>query len=215
MGLLLKKKIGKTIRLAIWEIEESEDWYLSQLQLNTNEKNRLASIRGSRRLEWLAGRWLLHVLSGEEKRLAIVVDDFGKPFLKGKSDWISLSHSHQRVAAIISNQPVGIDIQFLVEKIKRIAGKFLRKEEAESLEENVEIEQLHVYWGAKESLYKAYGKKQLEFRDHIFVTPFAYKEQGTLKGKVIKEDFKADYSIFYEKVENYMLVFAKQQSINT
>jgi phosphopantetheinyl transferase (holo-ACP synthase) len=94
-------------------------------------------------------------------------------------------------------------------KIQRIAPKFMRNEESESLNSDNSLAHLHIFWGAKEALYKAYGKKKLDFKAHIFVEPFAYLPKGETIGKVKKEDFEANFNIYFEKIENYYLVFAE------
>ena len=51
-------------------------------------------------------------------------DDYGKPHLKdGKC--ISITHSHNFSAIIVSDKEVGIDIEMQREKIRRIAHKFI------------------------------------------------------------------------------------------
>jgi len=80
----------------------------------------------------------------------------------------------------------------------------------DSLKSKTRLEHLHVYWGAKEALYKAYGRKKLEFREHILIEPFAYNlKKGKCKGIVIKGDFSATYSLSYQKIGNHMLVYCQ------
>ena len=53
-----------------------------------------------------------------------------------------------------------------------------------SLQPKTRMEHLSVYWGAKEALYKAYGRKKLEFKQHILVEPFKYNlKKGICKGQ--------------------------------
>ena len=115
-------------------------------------------------------------------------------------------------AVIAAPKPVGIDIQQVVEKIERIAHKFMRPEETASLQTATELEHLHVYWGAKEALYKAYGRKLLDFKKHIHITPFDYDVTiGQCEGYVIKDDFKAFYQLKYRKVDDYILVYGQEK----
>ena len=73
------------------------------------------------------------------------------------------------------------------------------------------LEQLHVYWGAKEALYKAYGKRKLEFREHIILEPFEYSVSfGQCRGYVKKDAEFLIFDIHYRLIENYMLVYAMQ-----
>ena len=88
----------------------------------------------------------------------------------------------------------------------------MRPEEMESLEASTRLEQLHVYWGAKESLYKAYGRRLLDFREHIAITPFAFKASGgEIYGRIRKDQFAANYQLQYELMGNYILVYGHQE----
>ena len=66
----------------------------------------------------------------------------------------------------------------------------MRKVESDSLDEGTRLEHLHYYWGAKEALYKCYGRRRLDFKEHILIEPFEYAENGKTTGTVIKDDFK-------------------------
>lgn len=210
MPLIRHDLLTPTAELGIWQIMEPELWFLEELLLYPPELRQLGELKGRRRQEWLAARQLIHQMSGREKRAAFVKDEFGKPHLEG-SDWhISISHSHELAAAIASPMLCGIDIQFIVPKITRLAHKFLCPPEAASITPEHELDQLHFYWGAKEALYKAYGRKQLDFIEHIKVEPFAYEHaKGQTTGFVQKDKEILNFQIFYERSpDGYMLVWA-------
>ncbi|NUO01260.1 MAG: 4'-phosphopantetheinyl transferase superfamily protein [Saprospiraceae bacterium] len=211
MPLFLKKNdLGATV--AIWKIVEPEDWFLANLGLTARELKQLADIKGRKRVEWLAVRYLTHELSGLALRSPILKDDSGKPYLAHDGLHLSISHSGEMAAAALASLPVGIDIQRPVDKIERIAHKFLRPEEAVSLSLEHRLLHLHVYWGAKETLYKAYGRRELDFRAHIVTGPFAFDpEGGTFTGKVEKEGFIAHYELRYEILEGYVLVYGVER----
>jgi len=207
LPLLFTKEIAEQTHIALWQIVEDEHFFIQKMTLTALETKRLEQIKGRRRLEWLAGRWLLHEMSGERERLICEADSYGKPHLVDSSLEMSLSHSNEVAAAILAPESVGIDVQKLVAKIERIAHKYMREPEFESLGE-YRIEHLHIYWGAKEALYKAYGRRELDFRQHIHIEPFDYQENGMTTGRVIKGDFEANYRIYFEKMGEYILVYA-------
>jgi phosphopantetheinyl transferase len=106
---------------------------------------------------------------------------------------------------------VGVDIQKLVGKIDRIVHKFMRDVEIDSVSSEFRLEHLHVYWGAKEALYKVYGRKQLDFREHIFIEPFSYDlEKGVCKGAIVKDDYRLECDLFYKKIDDYILVYGME-----
>lgn len=195
---------------AVWRIEESEDWFLQQLQLSAHEQAQLDEIKGWRRMEWLAVRKLVADLLPQQERAILVKDEYGKPHLHNSPLQVSISHSHHLAAAMIGEPVLGIDIQKIVEKIGRLAPRFLCEKELAFIHPGEDrIAHLHVCWCAKEALYKAYGKRELEFCDHLQLEPFVYHPAGgTFTGKVIKEDYEATFDLFYHPIEDCMLVQA-------
>ncbi len=211
MPLLFHRHLNPEGELGIWRITEDENFFLERLNLFPKEESALKTIKGHRRLEWLAGRWLLHLMSGRADRGACLKDEFGKPYLENSFYEISISHSREFTSVMASPRLVGVDIQKLVGKIERIAHKFMRLVEMECLDEKYRIEHLHVFWGAKEALYKAYGRKQLDFRKHIFIEPFSYDlEIGKCKGFVEKDNYRLECDLFYEQIEDYILVYGME-----
>ena len=211
MPLLFHKHIKPEGELGLWQIDEEESYFLERLHLFPKEVAALEKMKGHRRLEWLAGRWLLHQMSGREDRGACLKDEFGKPYLENSLYEISISHSRKLSAVMASPRLVGVDIQKLVGKIERIAYKFMRPVEIDSLSEKYRLEHLHVYWGAKEALYKVYGRKQLDFREHIFIEPFPFDLAiGKCTGFVKKNGFHLDCELYYEQIDDYILVYATE-----
>jgi 4'-phosphopantetheinyl transferase len=210
MPLWLKKDLPNNAYLGIWKIEEDEAFFLQQLDLQPVEQAELAPVKGRRRLEWLASRYLVHDMllgHGHDDRVPVLKDDCGKPHLWGTPFHLSFSHSYDFVAVILANAPAGVDIQKFVPKIGAIAHKFMREEESACLAAETRLEHLHIFWGAKEALYKAYGRRELDFRQHIFVEPFEFKTEGETPARVIKDDFNAAYRLVFEKIENHFLVY--------
>ncbi|MBK9255034.1 MAG: 4'-phosphopantetheinyl transferase superfamily protein [Saprospiraceae bacterium] len=197
--------------LGVWEISEDDDFFLEHLVLYDEEKSELSVLKSRKRTEWLASRYLLHLLSGRNLRGACLKDEFGKPYLKDSSFKISMSHSGEFTAVMAAPENVGVDIQKPVAKIERIATRFLSPEEYDQMNVRNRLEMLHVYWGAKESLYKAFGRKSLDFRKHIIVDPFEYNQQGfEFSGRINNDHMVLEYRIFYQPIENAILVYAVQ-----
>ena len=219
MAIFLQEDIKPQGEIALWEITESIAFFEDQLLISEEEAAVLDRVVDRRKKEWLAGRYLLQFMSGKTEPLRIEKDEYGKPHLPESSFDISLSHSGRFAAAIASPFVVGIDVQRFTNKIKRIEHKFMTEEDSKWMSSVYNLEHLHVCWGAKEALYKAYGKKKLEFKEHILLDPFEYDVSfGQCKGYVKKEiiiDQKItlinmDFDIYYKVLENYMLVYAVQ-----
>ncbi len=208
MPLIYHKNLSKGGELGFWQIEETETYFLDRLELFPSEIHQLSKIKGRLRLEWLASRWLLHTMSGRTLRGACLKDEYGKPYLTDSDFNISISHSWNIVSIMAAPYGIGVDIQREVEKIVRIEKKFIRPVEKESLQEGTKIPHLHIYWGAKEALYKAYGRKKLGFVRHIHVDPFVYNLSiGQTTAAIHKESYHAYFDVFYEKVAECYMVY--------
>lgn len=210
MPLELYTKIDERSALGVWDVTESESWFLQRLQLVNEERVAFEKIKTtSKRKEWLGARWLLHYLGSGENREPCLKDAFGKPYLLGSSTEISISHSNGKAAVIRSKQPVGIDIQKRVDKIYRIQKKFVNTKEEKWLRPAHLQSDLHLIWGAKEALYKTYSKKKVDFIQELEILPPNFKAR-TAVGKVYKNKEKT-YDIHYQWMGEFMLVYTISQ----
>jgi phosphopantetheinyl transferase len=142
--------------------------------------------------------------------LDLYYDAFGKPHLNGDKH-ISITHSHEFSAIIISDETVGIDIELQREKIIRIADKFCNSE-FQYLEPNNKeeyIQKLTVIWGAKEAIFKIRNEKGISFKNHIFVTDFSLISKKN-NAKLYFNDLVTEFDIHFEEIENFTLVYVFQ-----
>ena len=194
---------------AVWQMEEDEAFFRENLTLSAAEWQEWGGLKGPRRREWLAVRWLLHHISGHALRLPLAKDAFSKPFFPAPTRLAcSLSHSQGLIGALLAEAEgglVGCDLQVLVEKMPRLAPKFLNLREIAFVQDQTSAAQfdlLHLMWTAKESLYKAYGMKALDFRAHLQVEAFQWDGRaGTTRGTITKNDYQQHFSLWMEKGE--------------
>ncbi|MBV6653241.1 MAG: hypothetical protein KI786_05775, partial [Mameliella sp.] len=76
MPINLHHPIDSGGEIGVWDIEEPEEWFLSQLDLKADEKAQFQPLKGRRRVEWLAARQLIHIMSGRESRAPFKKDEF-------------------------------------------------------------------------------------------------------------------------------------------
>ncbi|MDP2386714.1 MAG: 4'-phosphopantetheinyl transferase superfamily protein [Bacteroidota bacterium] len=162
---------------------------------------------GKRELEANGIRLLLNKLFNNEECI-LAYHASGKPYLKSHSEHISISHSHDKVAICVNEkESTGIDIELIRDKVFTIAHKFLREEERNNLTE-ADVEKLLVYWAAKETLFKIHGERNINFKEHLCITPFDYNVRGgEIKGEIVLPNYKKNYTLHYQKVGNYILVY--------
>lgn len=192
--------------LALWKITEaSQD--LSVLLGNSIED--LQSINKKHK-HWLASRLLLKEIF-PQKRIRLEKDEFNKPhlFVDGKPFHISITHSHDFAAIIVSDkQAVSIDLERIDERVERVSSKFINDEERRFFLEMVDVKMLTVVWSAKETLYKLYGKKELDFKAHLTIKPFTMNDK-IISGIIYKNDFLKEVKMELEIVEDCVMTYVR------
>lgn len=174
--------------------------------LSPQESNHLAGLSDRKKTEWLASRELLYRISGKQTRPVCLYDEFGKPHLAGSNLSISVSHSMNWCAAMIGPRPCGTDIQVYSETVRRIAPRFLTTAEQASTSHGLDpLRHLHLLWGAKECMYKAYGRRRLRFRENIHVAKLN-ATRGTGIGEIRLEGLHLRYELAFRFLPEAMWV---------
>lgn len=207
MALVYSKQVDGKTSFALWKIEETADELYRQLQLDSHEKAYLETLnKGKRNLHWLGTRVLLRKMLNTDFYIDMEADEHGKPFIKNSHHHISLSHSYEYAAVMISeDKAVGIDIEIIKDKIERVAKKFLSGREIDFIDKKNKIEHLYICWCAKEAVYKLQGKRNVSFLHNIRLYPFVCCERGKITAKLIAEGAEKTFIVHYEKYENYMI----------
>lgn len=208
MPVVFNKKIDDQSVLSVWKIEETEEQLLSALQLKQHELDVITSLsNGKRALHWLATRVLLRTMLNTADYIDCQIDEHGKPYLVNSDTHISLSHSYDYAAVIISKgKQVGVDIELIKMKIKSIKHKFLSDVELAQKQIGDNTNGLYVAWCTKEAIYKWHGKKGLEFKKHIHIKPFKLKDEGSLQALVELPTGTKELTVNYFKTKDgYML----------
>lgn len=207
MPLYKTININKTTKVLIWKIQESFEELNFDVVLTPKNQARLDSMKSEiHQRGFLSVRHLLKEVGYIDADL--VYDEFGKPHLKN-GKFISITHSHIFSGIIISDVvPVGIDIEKQREKITKIAKKFTTPEDYKAIKNNYDlVKKLTVVWGAKESLYKIYGKKKIKFIEHIFITDFSASKHKTT-GEIRYNNTVTSYDIPFLEFEGFTCVYA-------
>jgi len=212
MGLLILKKPSKGSLLGVWKIEEADDWYFTNPLLTERVQKRIDAYKSvERKLQGIAVRVLLKTILPDEDNVDIDYDEKSKPFFVSLNYRLSITHSGNMVAVLLSDQgEVGVDIEMSSSKIERIAHKFMNEAEHEiysNLVGKEKMDYLHIIWGAKESMFKLYGKGSLDFRENLIIAKFDLKAEGEFIGTVDKDDKVIEVSGFYSKVGKFALIY--------
>ena len=171
MPLVYQQNINEATKLAVWHITEQEDFFLKKVMLPNTITH------PHKRLQHLAGRYLLPELFEHFPLALIKIADTKKPFLADEAFHFSISHCADYAAAIVSKtNRVGVDIEVISEKVERIKHKFLSEEEQEMIttirnaqHSMLNAQLLTLSWSIKETMFKWYGNSGVDFREHLHI----------------------------------------------
>ena len=97
---------------------------------------------------------------------AISYDAIGKPNVKDKKIFISISHSKNYVAFAHDTSTIGIDIEELSPRILKVWERFVHSEEL-ALFDKSSIYDMTVLWTIKEALFKLNTSAGVDFRNDL------------------------------------------------
>ena len=212
MPLFKTIQFSSTTQILVWKITESYEELSDTVALNDKNSIRLGGMKSQmHQRAFLSVRKLLQLAGYSD--FDLYYDEFGKPHLSD-SKYISITHSHDFSAIIVSDETVGIDIELQRNKIIRIADKFCITE-FQFLNPNDQpqfIRKLTVIWGAKEAIFKIRNEKGISFKNHIQVNSFDLEKKETIVEFHFNNLVK-DFKIYFEEIEQFTLVYAFQNGL--
>ncbi|MFD1819009.1 4'-phosphopantetheinyl transferase superfamily protein [Pseudarcicella hirudinis] len=201
MAIVFEKFLSPKSLIVLWKIEEQASFFSEYLGNAENVISELGNIsHPQKQLEWLASRTCVKHLCtklGLEYQ-GIKKDLHNNPYLINSEGFVSLSHTHGYATAIVSlSDEVGIDIEKVSDKLSYVSHKFLS--EPEYIQADNDLKTLCIYWCAKESLYKLHGRRNLSFKNNIFIDHFD-RNPSVISGKITQNDQITSHTlhVFYE-----------------
>lgn len=195
MPLFFQQHINGSARLAVWRIAEDESFFRETVSVDT------AVAHPHKRLQHLAGRYLLRRLYPEFPVEGILIADSRKPYLADGSFQFSISHCGVFAAAVVaSGVRVGIDVEEATPRIRRIVPKFLHPSEREWMESVAgggyrpdappddwkPFVLPTLLWSVKEAVFKWHGDGGVDFSEHILIRPFELGTEGAMSVDFLK-----------------------------
>ncbi|MCX6186631.1 MAG: 4'-phosphopantetheinyl transferase superfamily protein, partial [Bacteroidetes bacterium] len=190
MALFKKIYPDENSILAIWKIDERKEDLVNLIDERLHEISKPKNVHDNVGKHWLASRALLLQLFDKHK-VEVHKDLNNKPSLvvDGKRYFIAITHSYDYAAVMISDRhEVGLDMERIDKRIGRVAHKFINDDEllyVSKVKEDDLILYQTIIWSAKETIYKIYGRKELDFKEHMSVCAFQLK-QDTFSGRIHK-----------------------------
>jgi phosphopantetheinyl transferase len=199
--IVLQKYPNADTELAVWKITESIEELKAMLWMFPQEEFKFQS----RNLQWLASRVLLQEIlqdKTERKQLKVLKQPNGRPYIDDLGWNFSMSHSGDYAAALLSKTgSVGVDIELISERIKKIARKFINDYEWQYLEGENDLYTMYLIWSAKESIFKWFGDGSVDFKKHMQVF-FPINEDATQFEAVLLKEKEYNLTIHTEKVDD-------------
>jgi len=190
----------------IWKITESYKDLMEKVNLKPVALERVLGMKSElHQRGFLSVRHLLQEFGYSDSDL--FYDENGKPHLKdGKQ--ISITHSFNFSAVIVSDLIVGIDVEKQRDKISIIAHKFIDYEMDYLNEDAADyIKELTAIWCVKESLYKLFCTPGLSFKQHCLVIPFSIDHDETVAW-IDYQEKKHRYNIRFLEFEGFTCAYA-------
>ena len=189
-------------RVVIWEINESLQNLESKIVLSENSLKLLNQKKSEiQKKQFLAIRNIFKILSIKDNE--VKYDKAGKPiFSQNKA--LSISHSGNYAAVIMSDHSVGIDIETINDRILKIKGRYLETELNYPLELNTQTSL--IYWNIKESVFKAVDKPGIDFKKNILVPPLDIKK-NVVRSWYVDDDKIYSFDTRFKISKKYTLAF--------
>ncbi len=205
MPLFYQQDINLATRLGVWKIEEEAGFFLRVVPLQREIAH------PHKRLQHLAGRYLLPFLFADFPYEEILIADTRKPFLRGEQYHFSISHCGDYAAAIVSRTDrVGIDIEIITPRVERIKHKFLHPVELDFVHSYPPAQQvmlLTLLWSCKEAMYKWWGRGDVDFSEVMRVLPFTLNDAGEIDAVFVKDGSRVSLVLHYRLSEITSLVW--------
>ena len=131
----------------------------------------------------------------------------GKPYLTDGSFHISISHTHGYAAiAIHPICEVGIDIEYMADRVMKITERFLSQEELSSLPTQAEDRNTYALlcWSAKETAFKALGTDGVDFRKHFNIHPFVLSPNPVLHLSECRTSKQNEFCIYTMRNDRFV-----------
>jgi len=205
MPIFFQQDIDVNTRLAIWKIEEGEEFFSRNVPIQPNITH------PHKRLQHFAGRYLLQWLYPGFPIELIRIADTKKPFLEDEAYHFSISHCGDFAAVIVSTENrVGIDIEIPSEKVKKIEAKFLHPNESIMLRQwsaDNHLDYSTILWSAKEAMFKWWGLGKVDFSEMLRLSGSRPEREGWIDALFSKDGIRASFPVHYKMFDQLMLAW--------
>jgi len=204
MPIVVNNLINGNSKLGVWKLTEAIEELEAIFPFIPEETTYYNNLKNDKRKrEWIVARILITELL--KQRVLIKYTNYGKPYIDNNSSKISISHSKNHVAVIISNKfSPGIDIEHIADRVQKVKHKFLQTQELEWCNNN---ELMTLCWSAKEAIFKIF-EKELDFHD-IVISKFD-ESDSWFNASTNKNTPTTNFRVYFDRIENDVLTYTFQ-----
>ena len=209
MPLYLQSNIKGFCKLVIWNIKEDESYFIQNVTLCERDLEYLSLLKNKkRRLEFWTIRNILQNILNIEENVKYHAD--GKPFFETALH-ISISHTADYVAVGIAAQDLGIDIQEIRQNIISISSRVFSVDELSLPFHASDIEKATYLWTAKESLFKMFGVKNVDFKKDLRITSLPKGKYRIGEGEIKNQPNFGKYKLYFKEFDTFVFCCAKKK----
>ena len=199
------------LQLALWSIQENHEELQLKLRENYHELDMEKRITQANALHYLASRCIIKDIFPNQI-ITLRKNELNQPSLSVNQNPLNISITHAaNMAGILVSESYlpGLDLEKIDPRIGRVKHKFMNQHEMDFAGHQNQINLQTLIWSAKESLYKVYGKKELDFKEHLHILSFGLNptNRGYFYGQIKKDAFQQKLKIHYQIIENIVLTY--------
>lgn len=204
MPLIRTQEIAPDVKLGLWRIEETAEQIAERYpRLRLNDSIPQCTASKFRIMEIMLERVLIAEMTGDDS-LTLEHDSSGMPLINGHN--ISISHTKGFEVMVMSHKKnVGVDIEYMSDRVSRIVEKFVRKDETAP-----DVTRQLILWSAKETVYKLFSNMDLQYFE-MKSQPFDAGESGTLTMEVLRNGVSAE--VCFELTNEYVLTYSMRDNL--
>lgn len=199
MPLISRENLAGKAQLILWDMQEAPE-SLADLPVDWARYDAIKAPNKKR--EWVGRQWLFKE-AGLLNKVRYLAN--GKPVLdKG---YLSISHCDHLAAVILSENPIGIDVQNPNPKLFRIKQKFCNERELLQLGYASDaLSDITRIWSSKEAVFKVYGENVAFAQDldvHLL-------DETQITCRVSNRD-EAEFDLLSRRIDDYYLIFTHKK----
>lgn len=197
---LVESRNTESYNMALWNTTEESSYFAEKIHLSHNETAYLNKISNpKRKKEWLSVRHILqNVLCFDEE---IQYTPQRRPHLKSQN--ISISHSGNMVAVIVSKHKCAVDVEQISPRVAKISHKAFSQQELTLANTN---DKLTALWCIKETVFKFFENPDIDFINDIEIKEIDQYNSGTVSCLFSKENIMLN-NLTLETIGDYKMVW--------